>query len=191
MVMVYLNEKTDEIDIEAALADVSAQRREQAMKFRYDNGKRLSLAVYLLLKKGLQEEYGITENPVFGYSDEEKPFILDHPDIYFSFSHSGKIALCAISDQPVGADVEVPRRITPSLVRYTMNDSEQAQIHASPNPMTQFLYFWTRKEALLKLTGEGIRNDMKMVLAESEKYQIDTVVTENYVYSIAKYKDIS
>ena len=188
--MVYLNENTDEIDIEAALAEVSVQRREQAMKFRHENGKRLSLAVYLLLKKGLREEYGFTDNPVFGYSKEGKPFILERPDIHFNFSHSGNIALCAISDLPVGADVEAPRKITSSLIDYTMNDDEQALIRASSNPTMQFLYFWTRKEAVLKLTAEGIRNNMKMVLADAEKYCFDTIQTEKYIYSIVKYKNL-
>ena len=186
--MVYINENTGNLDLAAALAEVSPQRREQALKFRHENGRRLSVAVYLLLKKGLQEEYGITANPVFGYSEEGKPFIIDHPDIHFSFSHSGDVALCAISGQPVGADVEVPRKISPSLVSYTMNDDEQAQINASPDPMMQFLFFWTRKEALLKLTGEGIRNNMKEVLVAMEKYHIDTIVTDNYIYSVAKFK---
>ena len=186
--MVYLNENTDEIDIEAALTEVSPQRREQALKFRHEGGRRLSLAVYLLLKKGLREEYGITDNPVFGYKPEGKPFLLDHPDIHFSFSHSGNVALCAISDQPVGADVEVPRKITSSLINYTMNDDEQARISASPDPMMQFLYFWTRKEALLKLTAEGIRNDMKMVLAEADHYYFETIQSEKYICSIVKYR---
>lgn len=188
--MVYLNDNTDVLDIEAALAEVSAQRREQAMKFKHENGKRLCLAVYLLLKKGLLAEYGITENPVLGYSEDGKPFLLDYPDICFNFSHSGNVALCALSDQPVGADVEMIRKISPSLVNYTMNDSEQEQINASSNPTMQFLYFWTRKEALLKLTGEGIHNDMKMVLSESEKYLFETVQTEEYIYSIAKYRNL-
>lgn len=185
---VYINENTGDMDLTAALAEVSPQRREQALKFRHENGRRLSLAVYLLLKKGLQEEYGIAGNPVFGYSEEGKPFLLGQPDVHFSFSHSGNVALCALCDQPVGADVEVPRKISPSLITYTMNDDEQAQINASPNPMMQFLFFWTRKEALLKLTGEGIRNNMKEVLVAMEKYHIDTVVTDNYIYSVAKFK---
>ena len=97
--------------------------------------------------------------------------------------------LCALSDQPVGVDVEVPRKITPSLVSYTMNDREQEQINASADPALRFLYFWTRKEALLKLTGEGIRNDMKQVLSESGKYHFETVKTNNYLFSVVKYRE--
>lgn len=187
--MVYLNDQVDAFDIDLALARVSVQRREQALKFRHENGRRLSLAVYLLLMDGLREEYGIIEPPFFSYTLEGKPFIAEHPDIHFSFSHSGNVALCALGDQPVGADVEVPRKITPSLVSYTMNDLELEQINASPDPVMQFLFFWTRKEALLKLTAEGIRNNMKNVLEETDNYCFETIQTEKYIYSIAKYRN--
>ena len=186
--MVYLNEHTDRIDIVTALAKVSAQRREQALRYRYESGQRLSLAVYLLLMEGLEKEYGIYEPPLFDYTPEGKPVLAQHPDIHFSFSHSGTVALCALSDRPVGADVETTRKITPSLIHYTMNEGEEAIIHASENPTMQFLWFWTRKEALLKLTGEGIHNNMRMVLAEAEKYKMETIQTENYIYSIVQYK---
>lgn len=190
MLMIYLNDRVDQLDIEDALSRVSPQRREQALRFRFESGRRLCLAVYLLLMDSLREEYGLDEPPVFDYSPEGKPFIPAHPDIHFSFSHSGNVALCAICDRPVGADVEVPRKISPSLIRYTMNHDEQAQISVSENPTMQFLHFWTRKEALLKLTAEGIRNDMKTVLAEADKYQIETVQTDRYIFSVATFQNI-
>lgn len=186
--MVYINDKVDSLDLDLALAQVSEQRREQALRFRFESGRRLCLAAYLLLMEGLQKEYGITEKPVFDYSEKGKPSIIGHPDIYFNFSHSGNIALCALSNQPVGADVETLRKITPSLIRFTMNDIEQTQINTSSNPTMQFLFYWTRKEALLKLTGDGIRNDMKDVLTDSsDNYHIETVTSDQYVYSIANY----
>lgn len=188
--MIYINEHTEELDIASALATVSPQRREQALKFRHENGQRLSLAVFLLLMEGLRKEYGILSPPVFDYTTDGKPYIANHPDIHFSFSHSGKVALCALSNQPVGADVEVPRKITPSLISYTMNDIEISQINGSSNPTMKFLYFWTRKEALLKLTGKGISNNMKQVLEDAGNYQLETLQTENYLYSIAKHKDL-
>lgn len=185
--MVYINNNVDSLDLDLALAQVSEQRREQALRFRFDSGRRLCLAAYLLLTEGLQKEYGITEKPVFDYLSKGKPSIIGHPDIHFNFSHSGNIALCALSNQPVGADVETLRKITPSLIRFTMNDNEQTQINTSSNPTMQFLFYWTRKEALLKLTGDGIRNDMKDVLTDSDNYHIETVTSDQYVYSIANY----
>lgn len=186
--MVYINDKVDSLDLDLALAQVSEQRREQALRFRFESGRRLCLAAYLLLMEGLQKEYGITEKPVFDYSEKGKPSIIGHPDIYFNFSHSGNIALCALCNQPVGADVETLRKITPSLIRFTMNDIEQTQINTSSNPTMQFLFYWTRKEALLKLTGDGIRNNMKDVLTDSsDNYHIETVTSDQYVYSIANY----
>ena len=186
--MIYLNDHTELLDIEATLKKVSPQRREQAMKFAHENGRRLSLAVYLLLMEGLQNEYGITEPPVFEYLEGGKPIITGHPEIHFNFSHSGKVALCAIDSQPVGADVETPRKITPSLIAYTMNEEEQALIASAPESLTAFIALWTKKEAVLKLTGEGIRSDLKSVLSHPEKYLIETVTTDKYVYSIAKFK---
>ena len=188
--MVYVNENVDELDLGQALARVSAQRREQALKFRHENGQRLCLAAYLLLMEGLRNEYGINEPPVFDYSPEGKPYIAARPDIHFNLSHSGNVALCVVSDQPVGADVEVPRKISPSLIDYTMNPEEQAEINASHDPARAFLRLWTQKEALLKLMGKGISNEMKNVLDDRDSYLIETVETDTYIYSIAKAKSL-
>lgn len=186
--MIYLNDHTELLDIEDALAKVSAQRREQALKFAHESGRRLSLAVYLLLMDGLQNEYGIIEPPVFDYLEGGKPVIKGHPEIHFNFSHSGNVALCTIDNQQVGADIEVPRKITPSLIAYTMNEEEQSIISSAPDQIMAFLTFWTKKEAVLKLTGEGIRSDLETVLAKPKSYHIETVTTDKYVYSIAKFK---
>ena len=186
--MVYINEHTESLDIEKALAMVSGQRREHALKFAHESGRRLSLAVYLLLMEGLQKEYGITGAPEFEYLAGGKPIIKGHPEIHFSFSHSGNVALCAIDSRPVGADVETTRKITPSLIAYTMNEEEQALIASAPESRQAFLALWTKKEAALKLTGEGIRNDLKTVLTNTENVVFETKITENYIYSIAKYK---
>lgn len=40
----------------------------------------------------------------------------------------------------------------------------------------------------LKLTGEGIRSDLKTVLTNTENVVFETKKTENCVYSIARYK---
>ena len=114
--MIYLNDHVQSLDVDDALARVSEQRRELALKFRHEGSRRLCLAAYLLLMDGLRRECFIDEPPIFGYSPEGKPFIVDHPNIHFNLSHSGDVAICAVSNQPVGIDIETPRSIKAVII---------------------------------------------------------------------------
>ena len=174
-----------EYDLEAALKEISEQRREQALKFKYELGQRLCVLAYLLLKKGLRETYGITDNPIFEYNEHGKPSIVGHPEIFFNLSHCKEAAICVVSDQPVGVDVEGIREYKESLVNYTMNDEEIAQIKTAENPAAAFIRLWTMKEATTKLIGTGISNDMKTVI-DPTKYKYTTVERQRYIYTICE-----
>ncbi len=182
--MIYLNDDIAGFDFETALPLLSDQRREQALKFKHEQGRKTCAAAYLLLCEGLRKEYGITEKPIFEYGEHGKPFIVGHPDIHFNLSHCREAAICAIADRPVGVDIESIREYKDTLAHYTMNDEELAHITLSPDPAKEFIRFWTMKEAVLKLSGDGIRNDMKTVLTGSEN--METVVNEQqgYIYSV-------
>lgn len=182
--MIYLNDDIAGFDVEAALPLLSEQRREQALRFRYELGRKTCAAAYLLLCEGLRREYGITEKPVFAYGEHGKPVLVDHPDIHFNLSHCREAAICVISDRPVGVDVESIGRYKESLARYTMNDAELASITRHPTPAIQFTRLWTMKEAVVKLSGEGISNDMKTVLTGHETIETTENLEKNYIYSV-------
>ena len=171
---VLVSEDIWDFDLDEALREISEQRREQALKFKHEQGQRLCVLAYQLLKKGLQQEYGITENPIFEYNEHGKPSIVGHPDICFNLSHCKEAVVCVISDQPVGVDVESIREYKESLVRYTMNDEEIREIESSENPAATFIRLWTMKESTMKLIGTGISNDMKTVI-DTTKYKYTTV----------------
>ena len=171
-------------DLEAALKNISEQRRKQALKFRYEQGQRLCVLAYQLLKQGLSEAYGITENPVFEYNEHGKPSIVGHPGIFFNLSHCKEAAICVISNHPVGVDVESIREYKDSLVRYTMNDEEIREIESAEHPDVAFIRLWTMKEATMKLIGTGISNDMKTVIDGTKKYT--TVERQRYIYTICE-----
>ena len=179
-----VSEEIWEFDLEAALKEISEQRREQAMRFKHEQGQRLCVLAYLLLKKGLCEEYGITDNPVFEYNEHGKPSIIGHPEIYFNFSHCKEAVACAISDKPVGVDVESIREYKDCLVHYTMNEDEIREIESSEHPDVAFIRLWTMKEATLKLLGIGISKDMKSVLDGTKKYT--TIERQRYIYTICE-----
>ena len=172
-------------DLQAALKEISEQRREQALKFKHEQGQRLCVLAYLLLKQALREGYGITENPVFEYNEHGKPSIVGHPEIFFNLSHCKEAAICVVSDQPVGVDVEGIREYKESLVNYTMNDEEIAQIKTAENPAAAFIRLWTMKEATTKLIGTGISNDMKTII-DPTKYKYTTVDRQRYIYTICE-----
>lgn len=182
---VLVSEDIWEFDLEAALKEISEQRREQALKFRHEQGQRLCVLAYRLLKQALREEYGITENPVFTYNEHGKPSIVDHPEIFFNLSHCKEAAVCVVSNQPIGVDVESFREYKDNLVNYTMNEAECAQIHSSEHPEVAFIRFWTMKEATMKLIGTGISNDMKTVI-DTQKYRYTTVERQRYIYTVCE-----
>ena len=172
-------------DLQAALKEISEQRREQALKFKYEQGQRLCVLAYLLLKQALREGYGITENPVFEYNEHGKPSIVGHSEIYFNLSHCKEAAICVVSNQPVGVDVEGIREYRESLVNYTMNDEEITLIKSAENHAAAFIRLWTMKEATTKLIGTGISNDMKTVI-DTTQYKYTTVEQQRYIYTICE-----
>ena len=185
---IYLSQEIWDFDLDAALGEISEQRREQALKFKYELGKRLCVLAYQLLKRGLAEVYGIRENPVFEYNEHGKPMIVGHPEIFFNLSHCKEAAICVVSDQPVGVDVESVRSFNESLVRYTMNEAEVKEIESAEDQAVAFIRLWTMKESALKLIGTGISNELKQVL-QQETLQFQTFVDtqRRFVYSICHF----
>ncbi len=183
--MIYLSEHIWDFDLPSALEEISEQRREQALKFKFEQGQRLCVLAYQLLKQGLHEEYGITENPVFEYNEHGKPSIVGHPEICFNLSHCKEAAACVICDHPVGIDVESIREYKDGLAHYAMNDEEVRQIEASDNPAAAFIRLWTMKEATLKLVGTGISDDLKTAI-DTSIYKYTTVERQRYIYTICE-----
>ncbi len=79
----------------------------------------------------------------------------------FSISHSGdRIGLAVTTDTPVGLDVETTGRgADDSLISYSLNETEQADLAglAGEERVQAFFRYWTRKEALMKATGRGLK----------------------------------
>ena len=159
--MIYLNEHIADIDLTEALQKVGRQRAEYALRYRRELDQKLSVAVVLLLMKGLEKEYGLTGPPVFSFGPNGKPFLADHPEIHFNLSHCPRAALCVLSEENVGCDIEaVPDTLDRDVCRHCFNEAEQASIRTADKPLLAFTEHWTRKEAYLKWTGEGLCDDL-------------------------------
>jgi 4'-phosphopantetheinyl transferase len=193
--MIYLNDHIEELEMEEALRAVSPQRRQLALRFRHERDQRLSVAAYLLLMQALKAEYGIDSPQEFLFSPHGKPTLKDYPDIHFNLSHCPRAALCVVSDSPVGCDVEaIPERLDTDLCRYCCSDAEYDAILRAERPTAAFTALWTRKEAFLKLTGQGLTKELPTLfstrgnaLRNTVKFQTFTAADGTYIYSTATF----
>lgn len=187
--MIYIDDNIQAIDLESALEEISEQRREKALRFKHEQGRRECVAAYLLLKKALREEYAIDENPLLAEREGGKPYIVGREDIHFNFSHCREAVVCVVSNEEVGVDVERIRPYNDGLARYVFNDDEYDVVKSSANPALEFTKLWTMKEALLKLTGEGIRDDLKQALLGVDAcFKTSVNQEKSYVISLATYR---
>ncbi len=130
--------------------------------------------------------------PVYHYEKSGKPVI---DGGYISLSHSGKYAVCAYADCPVGVDIEVNRVVSPALSRRILCEAERKEYRAAPDN-EYLLRKFVIKEAYFKMTGEGIggrftdlheQNRMLLRCGEpvgyvskfSPEYAVGCIVTED------------
>lgn len=154
---------------DAALAALPwEERRQRVGRLVQPEARRLTLGAGALLAWALGQA-GATDLTL-SYGENGKPRLVHHPDIHFSLSHSGTLAVCAVADRAVGVDVERPRRVDGALVRRVLTAAEQAWLAQQANKEAAFIRLWTRKESFLKLTGQGLsrRPDGFSVLPQAE-----------------------
>lgn len=184
----FIDSDIHNFNLQEALGRISASRREKALKFKHEQGQRECVLAYLLLKRALKEVYGINENPELIEQEGGKPMLKDHPEIHFNLSHCKSAVACVIGDEPVGVDIDIIRNYNAQLARHTMNDNELQEIENNADEARAFIRLWTKKEALLKLTGEGIRSDLKSVLNRENKH-FDVAEEADYVCTVATFKE--
>jgi 4'-phosphopantetheinyl transferase len=87
--------------------------------------------------------------------------------LWIGISHTAGCGMLAVSDGPVGIDVERVRQVrTDDLAAAVLAPAEAAHLRSLPEGPARtgaFLRVWTRKEAVLKGVGIGIATDLTAV----------------------------
>jgi len=145
-------------------AILSTDERERARSYLFEKDRRR----YIVRRGVLRTILGmyLRTNPAticFEYGAHGKPLLAreENPCLRFSLSHSDGLALYAFSrTTALGVDIEAIRFISDigSLVKDFFSSSEHAAYRALPAEQRVEAFFrcWTRKEAYIKATGEGL-----------------------------------
>lgn len=178
-----------------------AWRRRRIDSMKHESGKALSLGVGVLLHKALTE-MGVEEPDEVSMNEFEKPFYKEYPEIHFSLSHSGVMAMCAISDRPVGCDVEKIRERDLDIAKRFFTSEEYDLIKSQQTDELQtkmFFRIWTLKESFVKCIGTGLStplNEFSIIpdwhgkitlnqtISNSEYNFVELNLDDGYKYSV-------
>ena len=108
--------------------------------------------------------------------------------VELSVSHSGELVGVAISDRPVGLDVEKidPGIDVDGLARISLSEAELAALPRNDERARAFTTYWTRKEAIVKATGDGLRTDLRTITGQPDGFQVIELETDpGYVAALA------
>ena len=162
---------------------ISEQRYQKISAIKSVHNKKASAAVYLLLRMLLSDVYGIDKPVSFDFFKKGKPYLKDYPEIHFNLSHSAIMAAAAVSDAPVGIDVQEIRGTADKLAKRVLTNSEYKMFNENPKPDDFFCKIWTIKESYLKKTGDGISKELRDINAVDIK-DIKTCDFNGYYCSI-------
>lgn len=177
-------QNTEDLDVNSVT--LSNVRQEKISRYNSEQTRLLSIAAEAALNKAVCEVYPDTVLPLsYYYDDKGKPYFSDM-DLHFSLSHSGNLAVCAVSDKEIGVDIEKIRDVNPAVADRYFTSEECEYICNAENTKKAFFEIWTKTESRVKLTGKGIAGicdidgEFKYELSEPE---------DGYIMCICQYID--
>ena len=151
---------------------LSEERRQRALSCRFDADRARVTGAGWLLQYALEQAGIPASSQRFTQNPWGKPLLAENSTIHFSLSHSGPWAVCAVSGEPVGVDVELPRCTLPVAQRYFQPvELEGLETLDRYSQMDQLNRIWTAKEAFLKALGRGLTvplNSFTIVLSPQQ-----------------------
>jgi 4'-phosphopantetheinyl transferase len=168
-----------ELIINKLLTTLQQDEQRRAARFARPSLQNHFIAGRGALRSILARYLGVKPAEVeFQYSAYGKPRLaptFEASGLHFNLSHSAEMAMVAIADREVGADIERPHPIS-SMARlverfFAAEEYDEWQRLSADVQQLGFFQAWTRKEAWLKATGSGLSfplNQVRVSLAPGE-----------------------
>ena len=145
------------------LLQLPDEERKRNSRFRRWQDQHAHLIGRLLLLKGLIAR-GFPSDVLHRIKISPYGKLLLEDKIQFNLSHSQTGVVCAITDNGnIGVDMEAIRETDINSFFDYMNEEEWKEIQESDDKQSAFFEYWTKKEAVMKADGRGLRLPFKQV----------------------------
>lgn len=179
------------------LQEMSSQRKEKILSYKYDSDRRLSLGAGILLDEGLKKLGYREKYLIYSVNKQGKPYYRELPQFYFNLSHSGHYAVAVFSDMPVGVDIEEKKfdKMRLGIAKRFFHEKEYSfleNVKDKKEQMELFYRIWTLKESFVKAAGGGMSIAFQsfctlpceiFLFEENRRKDIDNLLMKN-VFSI-------
>lgn len=167
---------------------MDAEKKARVDRFRFVDDKKRTVAGEMLARKAISKWCNVpAESVVFGKNNYGKPFA-EGLAVEFNVSHSGDMVVCAVSDRPVGIDVEQIRPMRDSVAKRICSQEELEYLSDSSvgeeEQLNRFFEIWTAKEAYCKCVGTGIQDFAQLRQQSVLKMERNTTRLGDYMVSM-------
>lgn len=155
MVYVYIaNVKNlpDPLEYPELMKGLPKDRVKKIKKFKRLKDRKQSLGAGILLLNVIQRHGQTMEDLI--YIENGKPVL---EGICFNLSHSDDMVACAVSEKPVGIDIEKIKKLKVNISGRFFTENENKHLEEYQENEAEFFRLWTMKESYMKYTGEGIK----------------------------------
>lgn len=193
MVKLYYAEITklyDEKCFEEKIKQVKENRQVRILEYCQKKDRCRSLAASLLLKMALEKEGICYEGVCFVEEPGGKPKLLKNR-LFFNLAHAQDLAVCVISDQEVGVDVERKDRLEGrkqnrklQIAKKILTPEEWILWKKAGCQTEELISVWTKKESYVKMTGKGLTVNLTTIDTLSNAFYQQIVVEDTYMISV-------
>lgn len=191
--MIYFFDDYENFSAEKFADFLPEERREKFQKLKKKRDRENCVVSYLLLKKSLKN-FGIES---FGtdIGKNGKPFLKEHPSVFFNLSHTDSGVAVVADKSPVGIDVQDILPVRKAVMERCFSEEEAAAVLSSSSPEEEFTRLWTLKESAVKCNAETVASLKNYSFEESgniiKKYEkiFTTHERKNLLISVCGVKE--
>jgi 4'-phosphopantetheinyl transferase len=173
---------------------LSPDERKRAVRFHFERDRNRFIAGRGILREILGGYLGLPPSQLrFDYGQQGKPVLANLPaqrPLHFNVAHSDDLILIAAARTClVGIDVELVRPVPEfqDIVGKNFSTQAAAKIMATPRErqLAAFYQLWTRNEACLKATGEGL-SDAKWTGEPSQRRPVQENIQMTEAWTVVE-----